>query len=139
MGVLEEALVNRFPAVLALVALVACGDDTPVGPTEITIEEQSVGTGATAAVGDTVTVHYTGMFTNGQVFDSSLSREPLTFRVGAGSLIPGFEQGVIGMRVGGRRRVTVPPSLAYGSQGRAPIPPNATLIFDLQLVSIAGR
>jgi FKBP-type peptidyl-prolyl cis-trans isomerase FkpA len=139
---LQEALVNRFSAaaaVLALVALAGCsGEDTPTGPTEVTIQELTVGTGAgPAAAGNTVTTHYTGMFTSGQVFDSSVGREPITFTLGAGQLIPGFEQGVVGMRVGGRRRVTVPPSLAYGSQGRPPqIPPNSTLIFDIELVAI---
>ena len=76
-----------------------------------------VGTGATAVNGDTVSVFYTGSFLNGQVFDSNVGGTALTFRLGAGAVIPGFEQGIVGMKVGGKRRLTIPPSLAYGSQG----------------------
>jgi FKBP-type peptidyl-prolyl cis-trans isomerase FkpA len=132
-------------AIVALVALVACGGDTgtsgsSVGGT-LQIEEIIVGTGATAASGDTVTVNYTGMFTNGVKFDSSLDpgRTPFTFRLGTGAVIPGFDQGVTGMKVGGKRRLTIPPNLAYGSTGQGSIPPNATLVFEVDLLSIAGK
>jgi FKBP-type peptidyl-prolyl cis-trans isomerase len=98
------------------------------------------GTGATAASGDTVTVHYVGTFTNGQKFDSSYDRnQPFVFRVGAGQVIAGWDQGVPGMRVGGKRRLTIPPDLAYGSRGQGPIPPNSTLVFEIELLSIAGK
>jgi FKBP-type peptidyl-prolyl cis-trans isomerase len=136
---------NRLLAVLILLALAACGGGgdsgtSPSGGGTLVIEDLVVGTGATAAVGDTVTVHYVGTFTNGTKFDSSYDRgQPYTFRVGVGQVIPGFDQGVIGMRVGGKRRLTIPPSLAYGSQGQGSIPPNATLKFDVDLVSIEGK
>jgi FKBP-type peptidyl-prolyl cis-trans isomerase len=81
-----------------------------------------------------------GTLTNGQRFDSSYDRgQPFTFRLGARQVIAGWEQGIPGMRVGGKRRLTIPPSLAYGSQANGPIPANSTLIFEVDLVGIAGR
>jgi FKBP-type peptidyl-prolyl cis-trans isomerase len=135
----KEALVNRLLAVVGLAALMACGggSDTPSGPTTLQTEDLTVGTGATAAVGDTVTVNYVGMFLDGRVFDPGA--QALTFRIGAGAYIPGFEQGVVGMRVGGKRRVTIPSDLAYGPQGNGPIPPNTPVRFDIDLRSIAGK
>jgi FKBP-type peptidyl-prolyl cis-trans isomerase FkpA len=137
-------------AVIALFTFVGCGggNDSPAapagytgppGPASLETEDIIVGTGAVAAVGDQVSVNYVGMFLTGVQFDSSAGRGPLTFVVGAGSLIPGFEQGVVGMRVGGKRRVTMPPSLAYGTQGRGSIPPNAPLRFEIDLLSITGK
>lgn len=129
---------NRFLAVVGLVALIGCGgDDTPAGPTTLQTEDLTVGTGATAAVGDTVTVNYVGMFLDGRVFDPGA--QPITFRIGSGSLIPGFEQGVVGMRVGGKRRVTIPSDLAYGARGQGPIPPNTPIRFEIDLRAIAGK
>jgi FKBP-type peptidyl-prolyl cis-trans isomerase len=134
---------KRLIPVLALFSLFACGGGegtaTPSGPTTLTTEDLVVGTGATAVNGDTVSVFYTGSFLNGQVFDSNVGGNVLTFRLGAGQVIPGFEQGIVGMKVGGKRRMTIPPSLAYGSQGQGPIPPNTTLRFDVDLASIAGK
>jgi len=132
---------KRFIVLSALLTLTACGGDSATNPSDtgtITTEELIVGTGATAAVGDTVTVHYTGRLTNGTIFDSSVGATPIQFRLGANQVIPGFEQGIVGMKVGGSRRITIPPSLAYGSAGagNGRIPPNATIIFDVQLVSI---
>jgi FKBP-type peptidyl-prolyl cis-trans isomerase len=123
-------------------ALAACGgnDPAPTAPSNLVIEDLVVGTGATAATGDTVSVHYVGTLTNGQRFDSSYDRgQPFTFRLGARQVIAGWEQGIPGMRVGGKRRLTIPPSLAYGSQANGPIPANSTLIFEVDLVGIAGR
>ncbi len=145
MGALsEEDEVDRFLAGLLLCGLVGCGDggggNAPTGPTSLTIEDLTAGTGATAANGDTVTVHYVGTLLNGAKFDSSYDAgRPFTFRIGAGQVIAGWEQGVPGMKVGGKRRLTIPPSLAYGSQAVGSIPPNSTLRFEIDLVSIAGK
>lgn len=133
---------KRFIVLSALLTLAACGGDSTTAPTDsgtVTIEEIVVGTGATAVVGNTVTVNYTGMFTNGVKFDSSLDpgRTPIQFQLGSNQVIAGFSQGIVGMKVGGKRRMTIPPSLAYGSAGRPPtIPGNATLVFEVDLVSI---
>lgn len=124
----------------AAMALAGCGSDTPTEPSLFRVEDIVVGSGAPAAAGDTLTVHYIGTLENGQVFDDSYARgEPFTFRLGAGAVIQGWDQGLVGMRVGGKRRLIIPPELAYGSQGRAPIPPNATLHFDIELIANAGR
>jgi FKBP-type peptidyl-prolyl cis-trans isomerase len=134
---------KRFVPAILLVALAACGGDsatTPTGGGQLVTQDVVVGTGATAVSGDEVTVHYVGTFTNGAKFDSSYDRgAPYTFRTGTNAVIPGFEQTVLGMKVGGKRRATVPPNLAYGSQGTNGIPPNATLVFEVDLVSIAGK
>jgi FKBP-type peptidyl-prolyl cis-trans isomerase FkpA len=131
---------KRFIVISALLTLAACGGDSTTGPSDsgtVTIEELVVGTGATAVVGNSVTVHYTGMFTNGTVFDSSVGKAPIQFQLGSNQVISGFSQGIVGMKVGGKRRITIPPSLAYGSAGRPPtIPGNATLVFEVDLVSI---
>jgi len=133
---------KRFIVISALLTLAACGGDSTTGPTDsgtVTIEELVVGTGATAVVGNTVTVNYTGMFTNGVKFDSSLDpgRTPIQFQLGSNQVIAGFSQGIVGMKVGGKRRITIPPSLGYGSAGRPPtIPGNSTLVFEVDLVSI---
>jgi peptidylprolyl isomerase len=98
-----------------------------------------VGNGQTAKEGSHVRVHYTGWFTSGKKFDSSLDAgKPFDFTIGDGQVIQGWEEGVTGMRVGGKRQLLIPPSLAYGSQGTpdGPIPPNATLIFDIQLLGV---
>ena len=135
-------------AVLLVLLLAACGGDSSSSPTlpdntggitTLQVEDLVVGTGATAASGDTVTVNYTGTLLNGTVFDTSVGKTPLTFRLGANAVIPGFDQGVTGMKVGGKRRLTIPPSLAYGASGNGPIPPNSTIKFDVDLLSIAGK
>ena len=132
---------KRLLAVVGLAALVACGGEntnTPSGPTSLEIEDITVGTGATAAVGDTVTVNYVGTFLDGRVFDPGAA--PITFRIGASQVIPGFEQGMVGMRVGGKRRLTIPSNLAYGSPGAGnTIPPNTPLRFEVTLLAIAGK
>jgi FKBP-type peptidyl-prolyl cis-trans isomerase len=97
-----------------------------------------VGTGATAAPGTTVSVHYSGFLTTGEKFDSSRDRgEPFSFPLGAGQVIKGWDEGVAGMKVGGQRQLRIPPQLGYGVAG-APgaIPPNATLIFDVELLAV---
>ncbi|MGA2221455.1 MAG: FKBP-type peptidyl-prolyl cis-trans isomerase [Verrucomicrobiia bacterium] len=103
--------------------------------TELKIEDSKVGTGAEAVAGKSVTVHYTGWLTNGTKFDSSKDHgQPFTFQLGAGQVIKGWDQGVAGMKVGGVRKLTIPPSLAYGANGAGGvIPPNATLVFEVEL------
>ena len=138
---------NRWLSALVLLALAACGgggDSTtataPTGGGTLVIEDLVVGTGATAAVGDTVNVHYVGTLTNGTKFDSSYDRgQTFAFQIGAGRVSAGWDQGVPGMKVGGKRRLTIPPSLAYGNQAVGSIPPNSTLVFDVELVSIVGK
>ena len=98
-----------------------------------------VGTGEVAKEGSRVRVHYTGWLTNGKKFDSSVDAgQPFDFRIGNGEVIKGWEEGVAGMRVGGKRQLQIPPALGYGTEGTpgGPIPPNANLIFDVQLLGV---
>jgi FKBP-type peptidyl-prolyl cis-trans isomerase FkpA len=97
-----------------------------------------VGTGNEAKSGDKVKVHYTGWFTSGKKFDSSVdAQQPYSFTLGQGNVIKGWDEGVAGMKVGGKRRLRIPPELAYGEQGyKNIIPPNSTLIFDVQLLAV---
>lgn len=106
--------------------------------TELKIETLKAGDGAEAVPGKRVTVHYTGKLTDGKVFDSSEQRAvPFPFTLGAGQVIPGWDKGVAGMKIGERRKLTIPPDMAYGSQGVAQvIPPNATLIFEVELLKV---
>ena len=103
-------------------------------------EDLQVGNGAEARTGARVRVHYTGRLVDGKQFDSSVDRgEPFGFRLGAGEVIKGWDQGVAGMKVGGKRKLTIPPELAYGDRGfPGAIPPRATLIFDVELVAVDG-
>jgi FKBP-type peptidyl-prolyl cis-trans isomerase len=96
------------------------------------------GAGAEAVAGKSVTVHYTGTLQDGSQFDSSVDRnQPFSFTLGAGQVIPGWDEGVAGMKVGGKRKLVIPPGLAYGAQGYPPvIPANATLTFDVELLEV---
>ena len=103
------------------------------------IEDLTVGSGAEAKIGSSVAVHYTGWLTDGKKFDSSLDRkQAFTFTLGQGRVIQGWDQGVVGMKVGGKRKLTVPPDLGYGPRGYPPvIPANATLVFEVELLRVS--
>ena len=111
---------------------------TTTTPSGLTIEDVTLGSGAAAAAGQNVTVHYTGWLTNGTKFDSSKDRnDPFVFPLGAGRVIKGWDEGVQGMKVGGKRKLTIPPALGYGARGAgAVIPPNATLVFEVELLGV---
>jgi FKBP-type peptidyl-prolyl cis-trans isomerase len=102
-------------------------------------EDLVIGSGATAEHGQDIVVHYVGRLADGMQFDSSRARrDPLDFALGAGDVIKGWDQGISGMKVGGKRRLTIPPELAYGAHGLAGIiPPHATLVFEVELLEIA--
>ena len=135
----------RFASTVLAVALL-CGAAGParataqppavVLPDGLKYIDQSVGKGPLPKAGQTVSVHYVGKLTNGKVFDSSRARnEPITFTLGVGQVIKGWDEGVAGMKVGGRRTLVIPPGLGYGARGAGGvIPPNATLIFDVELL-----
>jgi len=134
---------------LGAVAAAACGGgyDTPSSPSTpsapFSQTDLRVGTGTEAVAGRTLTVHYTGWLyapaqpeQKGQQFDSSVGRAPFSFVLGGGRVIQGWERGVPGMRAGGQRRLVIPPELAYGAQGAPGIPPNSTLVFDVELLDV---
>jgi FKBP-type peptidyl-prolyl cis-trans isomerase FkpA len=105
----------------------------------LAIDDLKVGAGAPAVKGKVVSVHYTGRLPDGTKFDSSYDRgQPIEFPLGAGVVIKGWDQGIDGMRVGGKRKLTIPPDLAYGARGTpgGPIPPNATLVFEVELMAV---
>jgi FKBP-type peptidyl-prolyl cis-trans isomerase len=120
----------------------------PGGPTKVTGKPKTTssgvqywdivaGTGATAVSGKKVTVNYTGWLTSGRQFDTSIGKQPFQFKLGAGQVIQGWDDGVAGMKVGGKRQLRIPPNLGYGAQGvGGVIPPNATLIFDVELLDV---
>jgi FKBP-type peptidyl-prolyl cis-trans isomerase FkpA len=115
-------------------------DSSPITLQKI---DTTVGTGATATAGKRVTVNYTGWLYlpdapqhHGEQFDSSVGRKPFTFQLGSGMVIPGWDQGVDGMKVGGKRTLVIPATLGYGADGAGPIPPNANLIFDVELLDV---
>jgi len=102
------------------------------------IEDVRAGTGAEAKNGDMLTVHYEGKLDDGTVFDSSYGREPFTLTLGRGDVIRGWELGLLGMKAGGKRQLTIPPELGYGPNGYGPIPPNAALHFTVELLKIGN-
>ena len=150
-----RSIPGRFLSLCAVVAAVAAAvgcsgnDSNPTGPilpfSPFAQQELRVGTGADAAAGRRVTVNYTGWFydptrpeNKGQQFETSIGRQPFTFTLGLGQVIRGWDQGVPGMKVGGQRRLTIPPDLGYGANGSqgGVIPPNATLVYDIDLIDV---
>jgi len=137
-------------AIFAIATLSACGGSSNKGsstpaesPATLVKTDTVVGTGAEATAGKAIKVHYTGyLYTTkvanfkGAQFDSSSGKDPLPFTVGAGDVVPGFDQGVTGMKVGGKRTVLIPSNLGYGASGTRGIPPNAGLVFDVELVEV---
>lgn len=112
-------------------------DTNPASGGEMKTEDIKVGEGAEAQDGKTVKVHYVGTLTDGTKFDSSRDRnEPFEFTLGAGQVIQGWDEGVKGMKVGGVRKLTIPPELGYGAQDLGTIPPNSTLIFEVELLEV---
>ena len=107
-------------------------------PSGLRYQDVAVGSGEEATAGRTAVVHYTGWLPDGKKFDSSRDRgEPFSFPLGAGQVIAGWDQGVAGMKVGGRRKLVIPPELGYGASGAPPdIPPNSTLVFDVELLGV---
>ena len=113
----------------------------PPSDEKLVTKDLVVGKGAEAKAGDSVKVHYVGTLTDGKEFDSSKKRnEPFVFELGAGRVIKGWDQGVAGMKVGGKRKLTIPPSLGYGTRGSPPvIPPNSTLLFEVELLEVKKK
>ena len=104
---------------------------------QVLINDTILGTGDIAVSGSRVVVHYTGSFTDGKVFDSSIPKgEPFQFVLGSGQVIKGWDEGIVGMRVGGKRTLSIPPELGYGPNDYGPIPGNSTLIFDVELLKV---
>jgi FKBP-type peptidyl-prolyl cis-trans isomerase FkpA len=139
----------RLTVACALVAVPlasGCSDDTPTAPSHFAPYSQTdirLGSGADAVNGSVVSVAYTGWLYNelqpeqkGAQFDSSVGGDPFEFTLGAGQVVEGFDRGIVGMKVGGLRRLVIPPSLGYGEVRNGSIPPNATLVFEVELVEV---
>jgi len=137
-----------FIALPALAWLAACGGvSTPTFPDQSSVPfsatELRAGDGVEAATGKTLTVNYAGWLysataadNKGSLFDTNVGRTPLTFLLGAGQVIPGWDQGLQGLKAGGVRRLVIPPSLAYGPVGNSAVPPNAALVFEVELLAV---
>lgn len=141
---MKSLYLSSLMAIVALTLSVGVGGSMAENNQEVTMPsglkyvDQVVGTGEVAVAGKTANVHYTGWLENGKKFDSSVDRgQPFSFPLGAGRVIKGWDEGVQGMKVGGKRKLTIPSDLGYGSRGAGGvIPPNATLIFDVELLGI---
>lgn len=142
-------LLSALPLLVLLAACGGDGDSNPISPTPtippqpFTVTDLRVGTGAEAVNGRRLTVHYAGWLysttateNKGTLFDTSVGRSPFSFTLGAGGVIRGWDQGLVGMKVGGVRRLVIPPELAYGAAGNGPIPPNANLVFEVELIDV---
>ncbi|HEY9232052.1 MAG TPA: FKBP-type peptidyl-prolyl cis-trans isomerase [Blastocatellia bacterium] len=121
-------------------ALAGCGQKSGAEVTTasgLKYVDEVVGTGDKPRLGKSVTVHYTGWLENGTKFESSVDRgQPYTFQIGTRSVIAGWDEGILSMHVGGKRKLIIPPDLGYGAQGSGKIPPNATLIFEIELLGV---
>lgn len=142
---ISRCVVSIFMAMLLAVPTFAAQDAKKGGGKQVTTAsglkyvDVVVGKGAAPTAGKTVTVHYTGTLENGKKFDSSVDRkEPFTFTIGVGQVIKGWDEGVMTMKVGGKRKLIIPANLGYGARGAGgAIPPNATLLFDVELLDVA--
>ena len=135
-------MISALITVAALIAVPAFAKEenkTVTTPSGLKYIDVVVGKGASPTAGKQVTVHYTGTLENGKKFDSSVDRnQPFTFIIGVGQVIPGWDEGVMSMKVGGKRKLIIPAKLGYGARGAGGvIPPNATLLFDVELISVA--
>ena len=128
----------QIPVMSILVLITGCSKEEAIVNGELIIEDLAVGEGAEAEKNSIVTVNYTGSLTDGTKFDSSLNpgRRPFRFTIGAGQVISGWDEGVPGMKVGGKRKLTIPPNMGYGNQDMGVIPPNSTLIFEIDLLIV---
>ena len=128
----------QIPVMIVMILIAGCSKDKEAMNGELIIEDLKVGEGSEVVKYNIVTVNYTGWLTDGTKFDSSLNpgRSPFRFTVGGGQVIKGGDEGLIGMKVGGKRKLTIPPSMGYGNQDMGVIPPNSTLIFEIDLLII---
>ena len=123
---------------LVFLVLIGCNNKEVIMENGLIIKDKLVGEGSVASKYSIVTVHYIGRLENGKTFDSSkqIGKEPIRFTLGAGQVIEGWDQGIIGMKVGGQRKLIIPPNLGYGDQDMGVIPPNSTLIFNVELIEV---
>jgi FKBP-type peptidyl-prolyl cis-trans isomerase FkpA len=146
---LKLPLIAAFVALTSLAACGGGGSDSPTSefpvesPAALVKTDASIGAGAEAVSGKAVKLHYTGWLYSstatgfkGAQFDSSVGKTPLAFTLGTNAVVPGFEQGVLGMKVGGKRTVLIPSALGYGAAGRGSIPPNSGIVFDIELLEV---
>ncbi len=136
--VISGLIINSFFGYVPSNAEKTAAATSPTASEKVKMEDLKVGEGKEVKPGDTVSVNYKGTLTNGKQFDSSYDRgTPFETKIGVGAVIKGWDEGIVGMKVGGKRKLTVPPSLGYGPAGAGDsIPPNSTLIFEVELLSI---